>query len=86
MIDLTQELVRALASPEVNDRLSEIVRRAVKDQLEADHEPLLTTEQAAQLLTKRADAIRKLAERGSIPCERVGRQLRFRRSALLPGK
>lgn len=45
-------------------------------------EPLLTIEEAAQLLKIKPATIYTWAYRGKIPSQKVGRSLRFRRSAL----
>lgn len=42
-----------------------------------DHEPLLSTQDAATLLNVSQATVRKLARSGELPAIRVGRQLRF---------
>jgi excisionase family DNA binding protein len=85
MIDLTQELVRALASQEVTERIREIVREAVREPRTGNEvgESLLDTKKAAELLSMTPAAVRKAAERGTIPCVRLGRKLLFRRDELI---
>lgn len=46
-------------------------------------EPLIDAREAGKLLGLSAPAVRAAAWRGTIPCTRVGRTLRFRRSDLL---
>jgi excisionase family DNA binding protein len=48
-----------------------------------DDGQLLDTDQAADLLQMKPQAVRQAAWRGSIPSVRIGRRLRFRRSQLL---
>jgi excisionase family DNA binding protein len=48
-----------------------------------DDGQLLDTDQAADLLQMKPQAVRQAAWRGSIPSVRIGRRLRFRRSLLL---
>lgn len=47
-----------------------------------DAEPLIGAETAARLLDMKPSALRKAAYRGTIPCVRVGRLLRFKASDL----
>lgn len=49
----------------------------------SEPEQLLTAVEAAKLLSLSVAAIRQAAYRGTIPCVRVGRRLRFKRSELL---
>jgi excisionase family DNA binding protein len=43
-------------------------------------EPLLTPTQVAELLAVKVATVRVYAERGSLPCVRIGGRLRFRPS------
>jgi excisionase family DNA binding protein len=45
-------------------------------------EPLLSDEQAAQLLGLHAKTVQRLARTGALPAVRIGRYWRFRASAL----
>jgi excisionase family DNA binding protein len=86
VIDLTDDLTAALASPKVQEEL----RRTVADVLRAElrvlpigPDRLVDADEAAELLGMTCGAIRKAAARGTIPTERIGRRLRFRLSSLL---
>jgi excisionase family DNA binding protein len=46
-------------------------------------EPLASVEEVANLLQLKASTIRAYAERGSLPCVRVGGRLRFRPSDVI---
>lgn len=81
MIDLNQELVRALTSPEARAAIKQLVRDALDESQQAAE--LLDTRQASELVGRSPEAVRKLAERGVIPCSRLGRKLLFRRDELL---
>ncbi|WP_428269481.1 helix-turn-helix domain-containing protein [Haliangium sp.] len=64
--------------------LADIVRGAVRAEVRAIlDEELVDVHEAAQLLQMTEGAVRKAVERGQVPCTRVGRRLRFRRSELL---
>jgi helix-turn-helix protein len=80
MIDLAQELAEALGHPEVRDYFRDLVADVVREQLHdpANQNPgqLLTTEEAAPLIGMTPSALRRAAERGTIPCRRIGRRLR----------
>lgn len=43
-------------------------------------QPLMTVEDVAQLLKVKSSTVRAYAERGSLPCVRLGNRLRFRPS------
>jgi excisionase family DNA binding protein len=86
VIDLTDDLTAALASPKVQQEL----RRTVTDVLRAElrmlplgGDRLVDAEEAAEILGMTTAAVRKAAMRRTIPAERVGRRLRFRLSSLL---
>jgi excisionase family DNA binding protein len=49
----------------------------------AQQGPLLDTEAAAELLALTPAALRQAVARGTIPAERIGRRLRFRRADLM---
>lgn len=87
-IDLRQALLELLEE-DVNFR--DCVRALVLDRLPADlaeaeaanvAEPLLDTAAAAAFLGISPSALRMAVFRGTIPCVRVGRRLRFRASEL----
>ena len=83
-IDLGAEMSEWLRSPEIRKELQALVREAVRAEIRdiLDSE-LLTSDQAAGLLGMTPAAVRKAVERGQLPCVRLGRRLRFRRSELL---
>jgi hypothetical protein len=84
MIDLQQELVRALTSREVVAELKKLISEVVADKpAPAREDGLLNSVQAAEFLSMTPAALRKAAERGRVPCLRFGRNLRFRRDELL---
>jgi excisionase family DNA binding protein len=86
VIDLTAELAAALASPRVREALTEIMREAVRREIRSvsgDNERLIDVEEAARLLHMSVAAIRKAVFRGTIPCSRLGRRLRFRLSEIV---
>jgi hypothetical protein len=77
------ELVRdALRDPTVRADILELIASAVPKTNKAE-EPLLDAHAAGKILGRSAPAIRMAAYRNAIPCVRVGRLLRFRRSELL---
>lgn len=84
MIDLGRELTAWLQTAEVRAAFEAILRDAVRAELRAllDDE-LVGVSEAAKLLRMTPGALRKAVERGQIACQRVGRRVRFRRSALL---
>lgn len=71
------EALQALPS-----RVAELERRL---ETFAATEPLLNVRQAATFLGITPAALRASAYRGSLPCVRVGRRLRFRASELARG-
>ncbi len=84
MIDLRAEIVEALRSPDVVEVLIEIVRTSVRGELDRVlRDELVDAKEAARILSMTEGAVRKAAARGSIPCRRIDRRLRFRRSELL---
>jgi excisionase family DNA binding protein len=88
MLDLTAELVAALASPAVEERLRGLLAEVVRAELGGaghggDPDQLLTIRQAAKLLGMTPTALEKAVVRGRVPVIRIGRRLRFRRSDLL---
>ena len=86
MIDLTEDLCAALASPAVQEELRRTVARVLHAELRTQPlggDRLVDAEEAAQVLGMTSAAVRKAAARGTIPVERVGRRLRFRLSSLL---
>lgn len=83
-IDLGEELTLWIRSPEGRGELRSVVREAVSEIIRKTlDEELLDTKQAAGLLGMTPAAVRKAVERGQLPCVRMGRRLRFRRSELL---
>jgi excisionase family DNA binding protein len=87
IIDLAQELPKTLRHPEVRDYFRDLVADVVREQLRdpTNQNPgqLLTADEAATLVGMTPSALRRAAERGTIPCRRIGRRLRFRRGDLL---
>jgi excisionase family DNA binding protein len=64
--------------------VAQLLKRVAR--LESERVPpdeLLDAREAARLLSMTPSALRAAARRGSIPTVRIGRRLRFRRSALL---
>lgn len=49
----------------------------------ADQPEVLTAEQVAVLLQIKAEQVYRLARHGDLPCVRIGRLVRFRRSTVL---
>jgi helix-turn-helix protein len=86
VIDLAEELRAALVCPSTRAALLEIVRAAVREEMRtaqpAPLDTLLDVPAAAKLLSMTPAAIRKAAERGTVPCLRLGRKLLFRRDEL----
>ena len=84
MIDLAPSLTSWFASPEAQEILTDAVRIAVREEVKsllADE--LIDVSEAAKLLSMSEGAIRKSVERGTLPCVRIGRRVRFRRRDLL---
>lgn len=79
-LDLTPYILVALEDPAVQERLKSILAPHIASQ--AVTEPYLTTKQAADLLGMTPNALRQAAYRDTIPCEHLGRRLRFKASNL----
>jgi len=84
MVDFVAELAQALSAPEVKVILQCLVREAVRSELQDTQPPqrFLDVAAAAALLQMSEAAVRKAAQRGTIPCVRLGRRLRFDPRAL----
>jgi hypothetical protein len=64
--------------------MKEIVAEAVQSEIRsALEDELIDVERAAAMLDMTEGALRKAVERGQVPCQRVGKRLRFRRTDLL---
>jgi len=86
VIDLTAELTAWLRSIDARTVMKEIVAEAVQSEIRSALEAeLLDVERAATVLGTSEGALRKAVERGQVPCQRVGKRLRFRRMDLLSG-
>jgi len=85
VIDLERELAAALTSPAVLAALEVLVRRIVHEELASAGygEALVGVPQAAKLLGMTPAAVTKAVERGTLPCIRIGRRVRFQRKELL---
>jgi excisionase family DNA binding protein len=85
ILELEKDLAAALASPEVQEALETLVRRVVREELQASPvlDELLDADQAAELLKMSKAAVLKAAQRGGLPAVRHGRRVRFRRRDLL---
>ena len=84
MIDLTHELTAWLRSTDARTLMKEIVAEAVQSEIRsALEDELIDVEGAAAMLDMTEGALRKAVERGQVPCQRVGKRLRFRRSDLM---
>lgn len=84
IINLRQEVLAALSTPQGRRAIAAIVRETIQaDEADDDVEGLMDAEAAAELLSMTPAAVRKAAARGSLPCHRLGRKLRFKRSELL---
>lgn len=83
--NLAVEIVReALRDEALRGEIVKLVRASLEAAPTNDaDEPLIDAVAAGRLLGMSAPAVRASAYRGSIPCQRVGRLLRFRRSDLL---
>lgn len=89
VIDLTDDITAALASPKVQEELRRIVAGALRAELRTlpvGGDRFVNAEEAAEVLGMTGAAVRKAAARGTIPAERIGRRLRFRLSVLLARK
>ncbi len=84
-IDLEQELVAALGAQRVVATFEELIRRIVRDELARAGfgDELIDVPRAARLLSMTEGAVTKAAERGTLPCVRIGRRLRFKPAELL---
>ncbi len=84
MIDIASELSAWFFSTEIQDHMAKLVKDAERAELRqmSDGE-VLNVAEAAKFLSMTEGAVRKAAEREQIPCFRIGRRLRFRRSDLL---
>jgi excisionase family DNA binding protein len=87
VLDLEKELAAALCAPNVIAALGELVRRVVREELERAGmgDDILDVPRAARLLGMTSSAVSKAAWRGTLPCIRIGRRVRFRRSELIAG-
>jgi excisionase family DNA binding protein len=86
MIDFVSELVAALRSAPVQSTMRRMIVEVMRVELEASlSEPdrLVDVDEAADILGMTPSAVRKAAYRGTLPCQRVGRRLRFRLRSLL---
>jgi hypothetical protein len=82
IIDLKRELLSVLRSDDARRIIAEIVRETL-DEREPGEDAFLDAGAAAEMLSMTPAAVRKAALRGSLPCRRLGRKLRFLRSELL---
>lgn len=85
MADLSDDLAVAFGKPQVQEILHAIVKRAIASETptEAPTEGLVDAREAARLLGMSVAAVRKAATRGTIPCMRLGRRVRFRPAEIL---
>ena len=84
MIDLGPELQAWFTSENVQEQFKRFLQDAVREQfVELLDGELIDVSQAAQLLSMSEGAVRKAVERRCLPCHRIGRRVRFRRSELL---
>lgn len=84
MLDLASEVRAGVLA--ALDELTDTIRAAVRAELKrasADPDRLLPAREAAALIGLSESALRKAAQRGTIPCQRIGRRLRFRAGDLL---
>lgn len=86
MIDLTRELAAALAHPEGKAAIRDAVREALRAEREEQEETFMDVTEAAKLIGKSPAALRKMAERGTVPVARIGKRLSFRRADLLAAR
>src|SRR5262245_17108480 len=86
VIDLVAELTNWLRSTDARSLIREIVAEGVRSEIHRSlDDELVDVEHAAGILNMSSGALRKAVERGQVPCERIGRRLRFRRMDLLRG-
>jgi excisionase family DNA binding protein len=86
MIDFVSELVAALRSAPVQSTMRQMIVEVMRVELEAsssDSDRLVNVEEAADILGMTPSAVRKAAYRGTLPCQRVGRRVRFRLRSLI---
>lgn len=84
VIDLRREIIAALRTPDGERAITEVLREIMEaQQRPAEDNSLLDADAAAALLAMTPSAVRKAALRGSLPCRRLGRKLRFVRSELM---
>jgi excisionase family DNA binding protein len=77
------DLAQLASLPALVQKLEERIAELEAKLATPDDGQLLDTDQAADLLRMRPQAVRQAAWRGAIPYVRIGRRLRFRRSSLL---
>lgn len=65
------------------DAFADLIARKVAGLLGVQLDTVLTTEQAAELLQVHPNTVLSLAGKGELPGRKVGRDWRFRKSALL---
>jgi hypothetical protein len=82
-IDVVAAVKEALRDASVRDQLRAIVLELAPSPAN-DIDDLLDARAAAAFLGMTPAALRMAVYRGTIPCVRVGRRLRFRRSELAP--
>jgi len=85
VLDLEKELAAALGARTVVASLEILVRRVVREELAhaGVGDEMLDVPRAARLLGMSASAVSKAALRGTLPCVRLGRRVRFRRTDLI---
>jgi hypothetical protein len=82
-IDMVAAVKEALRDSDVREQIRTIVLE-VSPSPANDVEDLLDARGAAAYLGMTPAALRMAVYRGTVPCVRVGRRLRFRRSQLVP--
>jgi excisionase family DNA binding protein len=82
-IDMVAAVKEALRDSDVREQIRTIVLE-VSPSPANDVEDLLDARAAAAYLGMTPAALRMAVYRGTVPCVRVGRRLRFRRSQLAP--
>ncbi len=85
VVDLEKELIAALSAPTVQAAIADMVRAVVREELALAGlgDELLDVPRAARYLGMTPAALWKATHRGTIPCLRLGRRVRFRRRDLL---